>query len=71
MKSYMIIEGNYNALEAFELKVAEALEAGYNFAGELISHTVGGEIRFYQPVVFDPDYEDEDMEDDEEDEDEE
>ncbi len=69
MKPYMIIQGNSQALEAFEQKVTEALELGYSLAGELIAHSASSEVKFYQPVIFAEDLEEEEW-DEEEDEDE-
>ena len=73
MKPYMILEGNHLGLEAFEKKIADALEAGYSLAGELIAHTAGTEVKFYQPMLLSDDFDedwDEDEDEDEEDEDE-
>ncbi len=70
MKPYMVIEGGSQALEAFEKKVADALELGYSLAGELVTQLHASEIKFFQPVILVEDADDE--EDwDEEDEDEE
>jgi len=70
MKPYMLIEGSHTAIESFELKVANALESGYTFAGELVTQLMGSEIKFYQPVILeDEDFEEEDEEEEDEDED--
>ncbi len=75
MKPYMIIEGNHSAIEAFEKKVADALEMGYSLAGELVTQPHATEIKFYQPVILADDQEDEeedeDWDEEEEDEDDE
>lgn len=72
MKPYMLIEGSSQTMDAFEQKVAAALEMGYSLAGDLISHAVSpSEIKFYQSVIlaeeeeedeeeYDEEYEDED-----------
>lgn len=63
MKPYMLIEGSNLSIESFEHKVAAAIEMGYSFAGDLVSHPVSSnELKFYQPVILI-----EDEEDDEED----
>ncbi len=70
MKAYMLIEGSNKAIDAFEAKVAEALDLGYSLAGDLISHSVSpGDVRFYQAVILgededelDEDFDEEDME---------
>lgn len=70
MKPYKLIEGTHSAIEAFEKQVAEALESGYSFAGELVTQAVGSDIKFFQPVIFeDDDFDDEDDEEEDEDED--
>jgi len=66
MKPYMLIEGSHTALEAFESKVTNALEEGYTLAGELVTQAIGSDIRFYQPVILEDDYEDEEDDEDEE-----
>ena len=72
MKPYMIIEGSSQATDLFEKKVAEALEAGYSLAGELIVKSHASDMKYYQPVILGEDDEDDwDEEDEEEDEDEE
>jgi hypothetical protein len=71
MKPYMLIEGSNQTIDAFEQKVAAALEMGYSLAGDLLSHTTSStEIKFFQPVIlaeeeedeeeYDEEYEDED-----------
>lgn len=71
MKPYMLIQGSSQAIEAFEQKVAAALEQGYSLAGEMVTHPLPSEVKFYQPVMLEEeDYEDDDYEEeDEEDED--
>lgn len=70
MKPYKVIEGSSSAIEAFEQKVAAALEMGYTLAGELATHAVSaGDVRFYQPVILE-EVEDEEFEEDEDEEDE-
>ena len=72
MKPYKIIEGSSTALEAFEQKIAAALEMGYSLAGELATHPVSsGETKFYQPLILEDDQdfdEDEEAEDEDEEE---
>jgi hypothetical protein len=72
MKPYMIVEGHSQAIEAFEKKVADALELGYSLAGELVAHPQSSDLKLYQPMLleeeFDEDEEDEDEDWDEEDE---
>ena len=70
MKPYMIIEGNSQAIDLFEKKVADALEAGYSLAGELVANSHASELKFYQPVIL-AEGDDEDWDDEDEDEDEE
>lgn len=70
MKPYMIIEGTSQAMDLFEKKVADALEAGYSLAGELLAKSHASEMKFYQPVIL-ADDSDEDEWDEDEDEDEE
>jgi hypothetical protein len=71
MKPYMLIEGSNLSIESFEQKITAALEMGYSFAGDLISHPVSSnELKFYQPVILiedEEEYEDEDEMDDESD----
>jgi len=69
MKPYILLEGSADAKEAFEAAIAESLEAGYNFAGDLVVKTSGSSVKFYQPMVVDlEDFEEEDEEGEEEDE---
>ncbi len=69
MKAYQIIAGHSQALEDFEQKVAEALELGYVLGSDLIAHSHGSELKFYQAVVLpEEDFEDEEEDDWEEDE---
>lgn len=71
MKAYKIIEGTSSALGAFEEKVAEALELGYVLGGDLIAHTQGGELKFFQAMILpEDDFEDDEEWDDEDEEDE-
>lgn len=73
MKPYMIIEGTSQAMDLFEKKVADALEAGYSLAGELVAKSHAADLKFYQPVILadDSDEDEWDDEDEEEEEDEE
>lgn len=72
MKPYMLIEGTNQAIEAFEQKVATALEAGYSLAGELVTHSASpSEVKFFQSVILLEDEEEEEDEDYEDEEDEE
>lgn len=70
MKPYMIIEGTSQAMDLFEKKVADALEAGYSLAGELVAKSHASDLKFYQPVILAENDEDEWDEDEDEDEDE-
>lgn len=71
MKPYKIIEGSSSAIEAFEQKVASALEMGYTLAGELATHAASsGEVKFYQPVILEEDEDFDEEDESEEDEDE-
>jgi hypothetical protein len=69
MKPYMIIEGSSQAMDLFEKKVADALEAGYSLAGELIVKSHASDMKFYQPVILAEGDEEEWDEDEDEDED--
>lgn len=74
MKPYMIIEGTSQAMDLFEKKVADALEAGYSLAGELVAKSHASDMKFYQPVILaesDEDEWDDEDEDEGEEEDEE
>lgn len=66
-KPYKIIEGTHQRIAAFEAEVAEAMEAGYALAGDLVVKTSGAELKFFQPVFLgtfmDEEEEDEDDED--------
>ncbi len=67
MKPYMLIEGSNQTIDAFEQKVAAALEMGYSLAGDLISYAASSsEIKFYQPVILAEEEEDEDEYEEEE-----
>jgi len=75
MKPYILIEGSNKNIEAFELKVASAIETGYIFVAELVSHLVQNEdktytVLFYQAMALDEedDFEEEDFEEEESDE---
>jgi len=70
MKPYMIIEGSSQAMDLFEKKVADALEAGYSLAGELVVKSHASDMKFYQPVMLEEDDEDDWDEDEDEEEDE-
>ncbi|MDB6096007.1 MAG: hypothetical protein JWM09_285 [Francisellaceae bacterium] len=65
MKPYVLIQGSNKNVEQFETKISEAIEAGYIFAGELITQCVASsnEVLFFQPLILDEDeleFEDED-----------
>lgn len=69
MKPYLLIEGSNDNIDDFENKISEALEVGYVFESELISHMVqttkGVSILFYQAMALEEDFDDElDEEDD-------
>lgn len=68
MKPYMILEGSSQAVEAFEKKVAEALEQGYSLAGELVAQSHALETRFFQPLILSEDEEEWDGEEEDEEE---
>lgn len=71
MKPYMLIEGSNQAVEAFEKKIADALDLGYGLAGELVTHTASpNEIKFFQSVLLSEEEEEDEDFDDEEEEDE-
>lgn len=67
MKPYMIVEGNTQAIDLFEKKVADALELGYSLAGELMLQAHGSEVKLYQPMLLSEENEDEDWDDEDED----
>lgn len=72
MKPYMVIEGSNQTIDAFEQKVAAALEMGYCLAGELVTQSLSSnEVKLYQTVLLndEEDEDDEDFDDEEEDED--
>lgn len=62
MKPYKILEGDAQQLEAFEKLVADALEEGYNLAGELIVQPAGASAKFYQPMILDDSSDDDEEE---------
>lgn len=68
MKPYKIVQGSSQAIELFEEKIAEALEAGYCLAGELVAQSHALEMKFYQPVLLLPDEEDEEEDEDDDEE---
>lgn len=71
MKAYKIIEGSSHAIETFEQKVADSLEMGYVLGSDLIAHTQGGDLKFFQAMILpEEDFEDDEEWEDEEDEDE-
>lgn len=66
-KPYILVEGSSQSIEAFERKVAAALEMGYILAGELVTHPISpSEVKFYQSFLLSED--DEDFDDEDEDE---
>lgn len=67
MKPFKIIQGNSNNISKFEEEISQAIEDGYEFSSDLISHLITTnntpEIWFYQPMSIEEhlEFENEDL----------